>query len=592
MGRRRLWSALAGIGALAGALAAPLPGAVAEPSEGAPTSYLVVARGPAEFAGLQRDAARHATVVDAIPELSVVVVEADSAGAAALARDARTAAVARPRVTKATVVDGGQFHQPGPANGRQISAVLPARREAAAPRAVNPDPAFSYRGLMWNYNRIGAQQAWQETLGSRAVTVAVADTGVDFTHSELGPNVTQVVDLTTRAEREICRQQTGFTDEQLARRFGGPATTDWHGHGSWIGGNIAAALDGRGINGIAPRVNMVALKIAQNCGTATDIPLLRSFVWAANHDVDVVSISFGGYLDRSDPEQEQIWQLYRRAVAYAKSKGTMIVASAGNDHIRLGAQGRVISHGFLNPPGGPYFDAFGVYQVPGGVPGVVIVSSTNNVVVPSSPHCPPGTIGSGFDPSATCKPVRDRHQAAGQGLRDQLAYYSNYGPRIDIAAPGGARKFNLPVWDRGGTPGFPVTNADLTNAYEEFSTTSNWATQIPCYTFTEAAGFPRGQCYTTIQGTSMATPHVSAAVALIASANPQRRGDVNGLLARLKTQVRHPQNRTQVLSPTDRSPGDLTPWGRPCAGGWCHLGGEAVSNADAYGAGLLHLTNP
>jgi hypothetical protein len=67
----------------------------------------------------------------------------------------------------------------------------------------------------------------------------------------------------------------------------------------------------------------------------------------------------------------------------------------------------------------------------------------------------------------------------GVGKRDQLAYYSNYGGRVDVAAPGGARKFNLPAGDRGSTPGFPVTADDLTNAWQTFSTTSNWRWRSP-----------------------------------------------------------------------------------------------------------------
>ena len=149
---------------------------------------------------------------------------------------------------------------------------------------------------------------------------------------------------------------------------------------------------------------------------------------------------------------------------------------------------------------------------------MVDVSSTGRVVVPSSASCPPGTIGDPGDPdadppvppdfNATCKPTSDPHQAAGPGKTNQLAYYSNYGPRIDIAGPGGARKFNLPNFDRGGTPGFPYTIEDLTNAWEVFSTTSNWAVEIPCFTFTKGSGFPQGECYSTIQGTSMAAPQV------------------------------------------------------------------------------------
>ena len=39
------------------------------------------------------------------------------------------------------------------------------------------------------------------------------------------------------------------------------------------------------------------------------------------------------------------------------------------------------------------------------------------------------------------------------------------------------------------------------------------------------------------------------------------------------------------MSASDRSKGDLG--GPRCDSGYCHLGGPAVSNADAYGAGIV-----
>jgi subtilisin family serine protease len=126
--------------------------------------------------------------------------------------------------------------------------------------------------------------------------------------------------------------------------------------------------------------------------------------------------------------------------------------------------------------------------------------------------------------------------------------------------------------------------------WEDFSTTSNWAVEIPCFTFSAADGFPEDQCYSTIQGTSMATPHVSAAIALTASAHPDLRYDPAALLARVQADAVDAVNHTPVLSATDTSPGDLT--GVPCSSGYCHLGGAPVSNAEAYGAGLLNVANP
>jgi hypothetical protein len=153
-------------------------------------------------------------------------------------------------------------------------------------------------------------------------------------------------------------------------------------------------------------------------------------VTAADLGLDLVNISFGGYLDRSDPEQDLIYRQYVDAVRYARSKGTVIVAAAGNESTRIGAGGLVLSHGTLTTPGDELFDPFGQYETPGGIPGVVDVSSTGNVVVPSSASCPPGTTGDPGPPpnfNATCKPASDPHQAAGPGRRNQLAYYSNHG---------------------------------------------------------------------------------------------------------------------------------------------------------------------
>jgi subtilisin family serine protease len=574
----------------------------AQPSSSASGRYLVVARNAADLAGLRAKAVREgAKVVHSLPQVKALAVQGSESVRRSLAADARTLGVARDRVQKITAErHAPRLSAPGLRGAQRVTASSQARAQAAA-AGIDPDPAWDYKGLLWDYRRIGLPQGWKTTAGSSKVTVGVADTGLDFTHLELRSKVKAVIDFTGLEDPPVCKSVFGVSDEDLAAEFGGPVTTDWNGHGSWIGGNIAAALNGTGTNGIAPKVGLVALKISQWCGSTTDSTLLAAFITAANMGLDVVSISFGGYTDRSDPEQELIYQAYVDAVRFARSKGTVIAASAGNEHVRIGAGGKVISHGPLTAPGDPFEDLFGLYETPGGVPGVVDVSATNNVVVPSSANCPPGTIGDPGDPdadppvppnlNATCKPTSDPHQAAGQGRRNQLAYYSNYGPRIDFAAPGGARKFNLPLWDRGGTPGFPYTTEDLTNAWQTFSTTSNWAVEIPCFVFTRGSGFPQGQCYSTIQGTSMAAPHVSAALALTASAHPGLRKHPGRLVARLKAHANdNVHNLTQVLSATDTSGGDLT--GGTCPDGYCHLGGPRISDRDAYGAGLVNVAKP
>ena len=451
--------------------------------------------------------------------------------------------------------------------------------------SAEADPAFFLPGLLWNYDRIDAPSAWQVTRGSSDVTVAVADTGLDYTHTDLASKVDAVANFTNTENPQICKSEFGVSDRQLAAEFGVKPNLDFNGHGTWIGGTIGAALNGTGTNGLAPNVRLVALKISQWCGSAYDSELISAFIWAADHDVDVVNISFGGFTDRSDPAQDATFKLYQDVAQYALTNGTTIVASAGNDHVRVAKGGKVLSHGFLTTPGDEHVDPFGLYTSPGGVPGYVNVAATGRVVAAPSANCP------GLDPedpSATCKPVSDRHDSFGVGHQDQLSYYSNYGPAITVAAPGGARKFNLPVWDRGGTPGFPFTTADGTNAYQVFSTTSNFAQEIPCATFPAGSGFPPNQCYSTIQGTSMAAPHVAADLALIKSVHPSW-GPAQ-LIAKLTASTTHPHNLTPGLSAGDTSKGDLTAlFPDRCTSGYCHLGGPAISDSDAYGAGLIDL---
>ncbi len=568
------------------ALAAGLAGSSELSAATAPgrNRYMVVAKSKGEYAALRSDLINSgARIIREMPEIETLVVVMPTGLKARAAAESTTHARGMAQDQVRTLIRPQMEKEFFNSNeGERRPDVRLAKASSSKDSSVTPDPAFDLRGLMWNVDRIGAPQTWKKTTGSSSVLVGVADTGLDFTHSELASQIEYIEDLTAGEDSPICETYFGMSDADNAAEFGGPALTDWNGHGSWIGGNIAAALNGKGINGIAPGIRLVGLKISQWCGYAWDSTIIASFLYAANNGIDVVSISFGGYLDRSIPSHDLTYRQYAAAVQYALDNGTAIVAAAGNEHVRVGAGGKVLSHGSETTPGSGVVDYYGRYEVPAGIPGVVMVSATGNVVKAPSARCPGETAD---NENATCKPASDKHQPFGVGSRDQLAYYSNYGPRIDVAAPGGARKFNLPYYDRGGTPGWPITDADKYNVWEAFSTTSNWALEIPCYWIT-GAGFPRRQCYTTLQGTSVATPHVSATLALIASREPFLRHQPKVLIPLMKLCVKSiDANTTPPLSATDKSPGDLT--GVKCYDGYCHLGGTPIPYREAFGAGLI-----
>ena len=595
------------------AQASPLGTSAAAASASGPTStagatakvaanrFMISAKTTANYKALKARALKlGAKITTDIPELRTVALEAPAAVRASLAADHRTASVGANRTLSIDVEDPlstPHLNAPGLRSASQVT--VPARPAAASSAAaasttVRADPAFSYPGLQWDYRRIGLPQGWRTTQGSPKVRVGVADTGLDYTHAELKGKVSQVLDF-SGGENSYCKQALGVSDEDLAKQYGGPANGDWNGHGSWIGGDIAARLDGQGTNGIAPKVQLVALKISQWCGATDDANILDAFVAAAKMRLDVVSISFGGYLDLTDPQQRVTYYAYQGVVKYARSRGTVIAASAGNEHVRVGAGGRVLSHGQLSTPGDPaanWPDLYGLYEVPGGVPGVVDVAATNRTTVPSSANCPPGTTGTPTATAATCKPTSDAHQAAGQGRNDQLAYYSSYGPRIDIAAPGGARKFNLPFWDRGGTPGFPVHLERPDQRVGGVQHHLELGDGDPLLHLHAGVGLPPGP--------SATPPSRARRWRRRTSPRPSHSWPVRtpacGTVplpwsSRLKAHAnRSVHNQTRALSATDTSPGDLS--GLACAFGYCHLGGARVPDREAYGAGLVNVSRP
>jgi Subtilase family len=544
--------------------------------------YLVTVGNSADYNGVRSKAqGTGATIVRDLRQIGRLVVSATGSQSEAIDADSRVTSVALDHVSS---LGPPESTPTSPAGVKAQNASLGAADQSVGVTSTGfvPDPAFGYEGLMWNYDVIGATTAWNATTGSPSVKVGVSDTGLDYTHSELASQVYLVHDFTTTEDPPLCKTLFGTSDQELAQQMKAPVDGDFYGHGSWIGGGIAGAADGKGINGIAPSVKLASLKISQWCGFAYDSTILDSFLFAADNGISLVNISFGGYLDGSDPNQVFILKAYADAVSYAKSKGTTIVAAAGNEHTRVGTNGKVTTHGTLTIPGDPLFDAFGFYEVPGGVTGVVDVSSVGNVVAAPSATCPSGTTGA----SATCKPLSDAHQSFGVGQHQQLTYYSNWGTRIDVAGPGGARKFNVPNADRGGTQGWPYTTADGFTDFEDFGITSNFATQIDCFRLNSTQGFPKNQCYTSIQGTSMAAPQAVGVLALILSANPGI--SASSLVSLMKANAVMPSqaNAMPGLSATDTSGGDRT--GGTCPTGYCHLGGPAIVNSEVYGAGIVN----
>jgi lantibiotic leader peptide-processing serine protease len=451
-----------------------------------------------------------------------------------------------------------------------------------------PDPwhdASSFLGvsnpegvLQWDDARMNAPAAWRTTLGDRTVRVAVLDTGIQASHKELKEN--------------FAGSQSFIPCETLTRVYGAAAVKqfglrdcsdgDTEGHGTWVASRIAGALNGFASNGVAPRVQVAGYKVlAAGFGGLPDW-ILAGLVNACSDGVDLVNMSITGYLDPSDPSDAQTYLLFADAVQYCRARGVTIFAAAGNEHVRvdrvaatvggrsLTGVGRVSTgpEGIATvfPGSGSLDDADlrGALVAPAGIPGVVMVSATNNANDAAPADDPFG------------RGVR-------AGARDQLAYYSSYGSRVDLAAPGGARRFNLPFYD-GGRGDILYGGWGSLGALDASGLlcTDPVASSLLNFSCFKVAGDGFGW----LQGTSMAAPNAAGVAALAISAKPQLRHDPLALAARLQATARRSlTNFTGPNDPANRAPSYD---GRPCATGYCHLDtSRQIGFADAYGAGLV-----
>ena len=135
------------------------------------------------------------------------------------------------------------------------------------------------------------------------VVIAILDTGVDSRHEDLKANYIST-----------------------ASRY----DSDKKGHGTHCAG-IAAAVTGNkiGIASLVPKgadIKVTSIKVLGDMGVGTQKTIIRGIIIAADKGYDVISMSLGSV--SSDSKQKA----YNEAVKYAKSKGCIVVAAAGNSN--------------------------------------------------------------------------------------------------------------------------------------------------------------------------------------------------------------------------------------------------------------------
>ncbi|MDG6256462.1 MAG: S8 family serine peptidase, partial [Methanomicrobiaceae archaeon] len=168
---------------------------------------------------------------------------------------------------------------------------------------VPDDPSFSSLWGLSNTGQTGgtidadidAPEAWDIVQGSSDVVVAVIDTGVDYTHPDLNANIwTNSGEI---PDNGIDDDQNGYIDDYRGWDFvnGDKDPYDDQGHGTHCAGTIAAVGNNYiGITGVSWNAKIMPLKAGDYQGYFLSSDELEAFQYAAMMGADVISCSFGG----------------------------------------------------------------------------------------------------------------------------------------------------------------------------------------------------------------------------------------------------------------------------------------------------------
>jgi serine protease AprX len=169
-----------------------------------------------------------------------------------------------------------------------------------------------------DYTRaLRAEQVWQAGVKGQGVTVAVIDTGI-----------TPSADISGR----LVTVENGLSGTAPCKNLSGqPTCADQYGHGTFVGGIIAGdgASSSGTYSGVAPRANLLAVKVAGPDGSTDVSNVLAAIQWVVSfkntYDIRVLNLSLSTNSTqtyRTDP--------FNYAVERAWDAGIVVVVSASN----------------------------------------------------------------------------------------------------------------------------------------------------------------------------------------------------------------------------------------------------------------------
>lgn len=227
--------------------------------------------------------------------------------------------------------------------------------------------------------RIGANLVWTGigTYTGNGTGVAILDTGLDSGHQDLADNIGGGANCLGDSATHNC---------------GNGSWEDDAGHGTHVGGIVAALHNDLDVAGVAPDATLYAVKVLDGSGSGYMSNIIAGLQWATgNSAISVVNMSLGGAGNCATDAPT-----LQHAIQLAIDAGVTVVVAAGNN--------REVEIADV---------------IPAGCTGVIAVAST-----------------SAEDGKNKCKRLSDNIRA------DTASFFTTDGPGVAVSAPGEAREDN------------------------------------------------------------------------------------------------------------------------------------------------------
>lgn len=151
----------------------------------------------------------------------------------------------------------------------------------------------------WGVYGINAPTAWDSSTGID-VKIAVIDTGISKNHPDL--NVNSGINLVGELHNK--------------------KWDDDNGHGTHVAGIIAACNNSIGVIGVAPDVELYAVKVLDSYGNGRISDVIEGIEWSVLNNMDIISMSLG-----TDVYSQALDDTCNNAY----DSGILLVAAAGNN---------------------------------------------------------------------------------------------------------------------------------------------------------------------------------------------------------------------------------------------------------------------